>query len=86
MVFSEVQFYFSITFVMNLSRILDLNRPEKPTALLDRLQKFLPEISSANSNLSKRAGCDIKIIAVEDESDASSSTDSDDESEVNIRT
>ncbi|EFO17043.1 hypothetical protein LOAG_11461 [Loa loa] len=67
---------------MDLTRILDFNRPEKPTALLDRLHKFLPEIATANNNLSNAAGCDIKIFAVEDESDASSSTDSDEESET----
>lgn len=69
---------------MDLTRILDLNRPEKPTTLLNRLRKFLPEIATANTSLSSATECDIEIIAVEDENDASSSTDSDDDLEVNI--
>ncbi|KAL3997115.1 hypothetical protein ACH3XW_9530 [Acanthocheilonema viteae] len=67
---------------MDLAGILDHDRSEKPTALLNRLRKFLPEIATANTNLSSATECDIEIIAVEDGSDASSLTDSDDESEA----
>ncbi|VDK87182.1 unnamed protein product [Litomosoides sigmodontis] len=70
---------------MDLTGILDLRRSEKPTALLNRLRKFLPEIATANANLVSAAECDIEIIAVEDGSDASSSTDSDDETENKIK-
>ncbi|VDO58184.1 unnamed protein product [Onchocerca flexuosa] len=84
---------------MDLTRILNVTPSEKPTALLDRLQKFLPEIASANSNLSNTEECDIKIIPVENESDSSSSfedesaasssfcssADSDDESETKMK-
>lgn len=69
---------------MDLAGILDLSRPEKPTALMNRLRKFLPEIATANANLISATECDIEITAVEDGSDASSSTDSDDETEVGI--
>ncbi|CAG9538749.1 unnamed protein product [Cercopithifilaria johnstoni] len=67
---------------MDLTGILDLSRSEKPTALMNRLRKFLPEIATANTNLGSATECDIEIIAVEDGSDASSSTDSDNESEA----
>ncbi|VDM11664.1 unnamed protein product [Wuchereria bancrofti] len=72
-------------FFMDLTRILDLNRPEKPTALLNRLRKFLPEIATANSSLNSATKCDIKIIAVEDENDTSSSTESDEEPEIKTK-
>ncbi|VDO07447.1 unnamed protein product [Brugia timori] len=68
-------------FFMDLARILDLNRPKKPTALLNRLREFLPEIATANSNLNNATKCDIKITAVENESDATSSNESDEEPE-----
>uniref|UniRef100_A0A0R3S3W0 BESS domain-containing protein n=1 Tax=Elaeophora elaphi TaxID=1147741 RepID=A0A0R3S3W0_9BILA len=70
---------------MDLTRILDLSRPEKPTALLNRLREFLPEIANANINLNNATECDIDITTVKDESDASSSTDSDDEPGVKTK-
>ncbi|MCP9259970.1 hypothetical protein DINM_003171 [Dirofilaria immitis] len=74
---------------MDLKKILDIKQPEKPTALLSRLQKFLPEIAIANTNLNNTGECDIEIMAVEDENDASSSscssTDLDDESETKTK-
>lgn len=79
-------FAFRSCFVMDLTGVLNLTRSEKPTALLNRLRKFLPEIAAANTNLSSATECDIEIITVDHGSSASSSTDSDDESEVNVLT
>uniref|UniRef100_A0A915PX17 Uncharacterized protein n=1 Tax=Setaria digitata TaxID=48799 RepID=A0A915PX17_9BILA len=68
---------------MNIGKILDMRPLENPTALLDRIQEFLPKIAKANANLDDTATCDIKIVSDDSESVASSSfcssTDSDDE-------
>lgn len=76
---------------MNILRTVDLRSAEsQPGELLNRLQKFLPEIAAANADLDNARKCDIEITTAGSESDdegtssssSSSSINSSEESEV----